>query len=97
MFCGKTTNDEVNSVHKRTLRVLLNDYDSSFEEFLHRNEEVAIHEKNLQKVMLEVYRSVTSGNPSFMWEFFNRKMLPHTLRINNLLRLPNTRTKKYGN
>ena len=45
MFCGKITNDEVNRVHKSALRVLLNDYDSSFEEPLHRNGEVIIHKK----------------------------------------------------
>ena len=44
IFCGKTTNDEVNRVRKCALRVLLNDYDSSFEELLHRNENVTIHE-----------------------------------------------------
>ena len=93
MFCRKTTYDKVNSVHKRALRVLLNDYTSSFEMLLHRNEEVTIHDKNLQKLMLEVYRCMTSGNPSFLWEFFNKKVLPYSLRINNLLQLPNTRTK----
>ena len=73
MFCGKTTNHKVNSVHKRALRVLLNDYTSSFEELLYRKEEVTIHDKNLQKLMLEVYRCMTSANPSFLWEFFNKK------------------------
>ena len=77
MFCGKTTNDMVNRVHKRALRVLLGDYDSSFEELLYRNEEVIIYEKNLQNPMLEVHRCVTFGNPFFLSEFFNRK-------INNL-------------
>ena len=66
-------NDKVNSVHKRALRVLLNDYASGFQELLHRYEEVTIHEKNLQKHMLEVYTCMTSGNPSFLWEFFNKK------------------------
>ena len=97
MFCGKTTNDKVNSVHKHALRVLLNDYTSSSEELLHRNEEVTIHDKKLQKLMLEVYRCMTSGNPSFLWEFFNKKVLSYSLRINNLIQLPNTRTKKCGN
>ena len=54
MFYGKMTNDKVNSVHKRALRVLLNDYTSSFVELLHIKEEVTIHERNLQKLMLEV-------------------------------------------
>ena len=52
-------NDKVNSFHKRALRVLLNDYASSFEELLHRNEEVTIHDKNLQKLMLHLYRCMT--------------------------------------
>ena len=95
MFCGKTTNDKVNSVHEGVPRVLLNDYTSSFEELLHRKEEVRIHDKNLQKLMLEVYRCMTSANPSFLWEFFNKKekVFPYSLRINNLLQLPSTRKK----
>ena len=97
MFCGKTANEEVNRVHKRSLRVLLNDFDSTFEELLHRNDEVSIHVQNVQKLMLEVYKCITSGNPSFLWEFFNRKMLPYNLRINDLLQLPKTRTSRYGN
>ena len=76
--------------------MLLNDYTSSFEELLHRKEEVTIQEKNLQKLMLEVYRCMTSASPSFLWEFFNRKVLPYSLRINNLLQLQSTRAKKYG-
>ena len=91
------TNNKVNSVHKRPLRVLLNDYTPSFEQLLHIKEEMTIHERNLQKLMLEVYRYMTSKNPSFLWEFFNEKVLPYSLRIKNLLQLPNTRTKKYEN
>jgi len=44
------TNDKVNSVHKRVLRVLLSDYTSSFEEPLHIKEEVKNHERNLQNL-----------------------------------------------
>ena len=46
----KTTNDKVNSVHKRALTVLLNDYTSSFEELLNRNEEVTFHEKKFKNL-----------------------------------------------
>ena len=42
--------------------------DSSSEELLHRNMDVTIHGKNLQKLMLEAYRCVTSGKPcSGLW------------------------------
>ena len=65
MFCGKVTNDKVNSVHTLALRVSLNDSISSFEELLHIKEEVTIHERNLRILMLEVYRCMTSENPPF--------------------------------
>ena len=45
MFCGKTTDNKANTVHKRVLRELLNDYTSSSEELLNRNEEVPSNEK----------------------------------------------------
>ena len=47
--------------------------------------------------MQEVHKCVTSGNPPSLWDFFNRKLLPYNLRINNLLQLPKTRTNKCGN
>ena len=78
MLRGKTVNEEVNGVHQRALRVLLNDLTSA-------------------KLMLEVYKCITSGSPSFLWEFFNVKMLPYSLRINDLLQLPTTRASRYGN
>ena len=85
MFCGKRTNDKVNSVHKRALRGLLNDYTSSFEELLHRKEEVTVHEKNFQKLMLEVYRCMTSGNPSSLREIFSKKCFHIAKRYGNEL------------
>ena len=39
MFCGQTANNKVNRVHKRALRVVLRDYDASFDELLVENEE----------------------------------------------------------
>ena len=38
VFCGKTANNELNRVHKRALRVVLRDYDASFDELLVENE-----------------------------------------------------------
>ena len=67
MFCGKVANNDLNRTHKRALRILLNDYTSTFNELLHRGNECTIHQKNLQKLMLEVYNSLTQQNPSFLW------------------------------
>ena len=36
VFCGKTQNKEIDRVHKRALRILLDDYTSSFDELLQK-------------------------------------------------------------
>ena len=53
MFCGRAANMGINRVHKRALRILLKDYDASFDELLIRNEEKTVHVQNLQKLMIE--------------------------------------------
>ena len=66
MFCGKTDNKEINRVQKRALSILLRDYDASFGELLVKNEEKPIHVRNLQMLMIEVYKSLNHHNPSFL-------------------------------
>ena len=97
MFCGKTSNDDINRLHKRALRVLLDDYESTFEELLHKRGECTKHTRNLQRLMLEVYKCLTSGNPTFLWDFFKRKPVKYNLRVKDLVQLPDTRTLRYGN
>ena len=80
MFCGKVANNELNRTHKRALRILFNDYTSTFNELLHRGNECTIHQKNLQKLMLEVYNSLTQQNPSFLWDMFHKKDNNYNLR-----------------
>ena len=88
MFCGKTANNEINRVHKRALRIVLRDYDRSFDELLVEIEEKTIHVRNLQMLMIEVYKSLNHQNPSFLWELLARKEVNYNLRIKGILALP---------
>ena len=97
MFCGKVANDCVNRTHKRALRILFNDFTSSFEELLQKANQCTIHRKNLQKLMVEVYNSLTQQNPSFLWDMFQEKINDYNLRSKNLLMLPQAKTTTYGN
>ena len=73
MFCGKQGNTLINKTHKRCLRTVLYDYEIPYEEALTKTESIPIHEKNLQILMKEMYRSINSLNPEFMWDIFSRK------------------------
>ena len=59
MFSGKSSNNEINRIHKRALRVLLDDYGSTFEELLQKRGEHTIHTRNLQTLLLEAYKCLT--------------------------------------
>ena len=83
-------------MHERALRVLLGDYESTFEFLLTKNNEIAIHTKNLQKLMTEVYKSLNQGSPSFMGEFFVQRELTYDLRIKNTLQILPTKMISSG-
>ena len=69
MFCSKAANKEIYRTNKRALRVLYEDYDSSFELLLEKDRSITVHQKNLQNLMTEIYKTANQINPSYIWEF----------------------------
>ena len=66
MFCGKAAKDYIGRVHKRALRILLDDHESTFEALLAKNCETNIHTQNLCMLMIEIYKTLNNANLPFM-------------------------------
>ena len=96
IYRGKTSGNQVDRVQKRALRILHNDFNIQFEVLLKRTDEQRVHTKNLQKLMLQIFKCLSEENPSFMWTFFERKHLTYELRNKNLLQLPKRSANKIG-
>ena len=47
-FCGKTSNDEINRLHKCALTAQLDEYRSTFGEILRKKDEYTLHIRHLQ-------------------------------------------------
>ena len=60
MFHGRQTNDEINKLHERTLRIVYNDTITSFEELLVKDKTFAIHHQNIQSLGIEMYKAVNN-------------------------------------
>ena len=88
LFCSKAANNEINRTHKRALRTLYRDYESTFEELLDRGDTKTTHKKNLQNLMVEIYKSMNHLNPEYMWDFFVKKMFPTTFGLRNYASSP---------
>ena len=61
-----------------------------------KNNSVSIHQRNLQLLLIEIYKTVNNLNPSFMAEVFVTNVVPYILRGSTNLVLPKARTNLYG-
>ena len=50
MFCGKTQGKFINKIHKRTLRLIYDMEDTSFEDLLERGNSWTVHEDNIHTI-----------------------------------------------
>ena len=82
--------------HERALRIAYKDNVSSFENLLLMDNLVTIHQKNLQLLMIEIYKTKHDLNPSFMKQIFEEKVLPCNLWFVNKLQLSKGNTTGLG-
>ena len=96
MFHSRHLNNKINRIHERALRIAYKDYKSSFNTLLEKDNSVSIHAKNLQTLMIEMFKTKVNINPPFMKEIFCERTVTYNLRNNNEFLLPRVRTTSYG-
>ncbi len=57
---------------------------------------VTIHQRDLQLLTNEIYKTKNDLNPKFMGEIFVDKSISYSLRCNDLFSVPIPRTNVYG-
>ena len=93
-FCSKY--GEVEKVQYKVLQVEYNNYRVTCDELLALDDKLKIHEKKLQFLAIEMYKSKNKLNPSFMWKTYKEKNTPYSLWRSISLFVPNAQTRKYG-
>ena len=64
MFHSRSLNNRINKIHCRALRIVYQDRKSSFEELLKKDNSFTIHERNVQKLSLELYKVAWYSSPN---------------------------------
>ena len=95
MCHSRKLNNRINRIHERSLRIVYNDYVSSFKELLERDKSVTIHEKNLQYLAIEMYKVISGIAPPIMTKIFQLKTSDKYCSKNKFI-TRNVRTVKYG-
>jgi hypothetical protein len=96
MFCSKSSCREIDSIQKRALRSVYQDFSKSHEELLQSSDYKSIHDVHLYFLLCEVYKTLHNLNPKFMQELFKIKPVIYSLRNCNLLLLPSSRSRRFG-
>ena len=70
MLCSRHANNLINKIQKRSLRLIMNDKTSPFEHLLQANNEITTHQRNLQVLMVEVFKIINGFAPQIMEDLF---------------------------
>ena len=71
MFCSIKVNKKLNHLHERALRLVYNDYVTTFEELLKNDKSISIHHRNIHNVAIEMYKVKNNLSPPFMNDIFD--------------------------
>ena len=74
MFYNRSITNKINCFHERVLRIVYNDFKSSFENILEKDGTVSIHVKNLQKLATEMFKISKNFSVPLMSELFHQKV-----------------------
>ena len=73
MFHSRSLNKKINKLHERALRLVYKDKSLNFEQLLEKDKSFTIHERNLQKLAMEMYKVKNGLCPKAMSDLFTRK------------------------
>ena len=77
MMHSRKLENKINKIHERSLRIVYNDSNASFENLLERDQSVSVHQKNLQYLAIELYKRKNNLSPEIMNEVFMIRDIPH--------------------
>ena len=66
MFAGKSSITKICKIDFLTLQIVYNNYDKSYQDLFYFSSDISIHQKHLQLLTIEVYKSLMNINAGFM-------------------------------
>ena len=70
MFHSRELNNRINRLHKRASRLIYNDFTTSFEQLLDKDNSFTIHQKNIQSLTIEMYKVAHGLSTNLFSEIF---------------------------
>ena len=95
-FCGKMNNQKLEKIQERALRILYDDYKSSYEHLVETAGTCTILINRLRQITLTVFKSLHGLNPPCLSDMFVIKDMDYCMRDSSILMLPKRKNKTHG-
>ena len=79
MFTAKELNKKINRIHEKSLRLVLNDHQSTLDEILDTLNEKTIHQQCIDRLLAEVYKFLNGYSPDIMNDVFHLRQNTYNL------------------
>ena len=96
MFCSRASNNMINKIHERALRLILNNHTCVFDTLLQKNNDTCNHHRNIQTLMIEIHKMKNNLNPPIMDNMFERRNNTYNFRNFQEFATKRKRTVKMG-
>ena len=97
LFHSRRLNNRINNIHERALRLVYRDYSrTSFKALLQIDKSVTIHQRNLQVLIIEIFKTKVGINPEIMNEIFIFKKPIYDFRKTDTLKRIKVKSVKFG-
>ena len=70
-FHSRKLNNRINNIHERALRLVYRDHESTFQQLLKQDKSVSMHQRNLQILATEIFKTKNGLKPVIMEDVFN--------------------------
>ena len=84
-FCSYEPSQKTEEIRKRCLRLVLDDYESDYENLIKKNGITTMEIKRLRTLATEIFKTINNIDPSYMKNIFtpkpNAKIRPHDITV----------------
>ena len=89
-------NNKINHIHERALRLVYQDYVTTFEDLLKKDNSLSFHHRNIHQVAIEMYKVKHDLCPSLIQEIFSQKENKNGTRAGDRFERPHVDSVKKG-
>ena len=97
MFHSQLTNNKINRLHERCLRIVYSNNQPTFEELLEKDNTVSVHQRSLQFLAIELYQVLNGLSLDLMKDIFPlNDVSSHSTRNKRTFKSRCAETVRYG-